>query len=76
MLESVLDEISTLGEVRRKALLEHFGSIAALRKATSEEIALIPGIGAKTAETIREALEDSRETGLAVDMSTGEILEK
>jgi excinuclease ABC subunit C len=41
MLESFLDEIPTLGEVRRKALLEHFGSVGALRKASVEEIAQI-----------------------------------
>ena len=32
MLESLLDEISQLGETRRQALLEKFGSISAIRK--------------------------------------------
>jgi excinuclease ABC subunit C len=49
MLESVLDEIPQLGQVRRNALLERFGSVAAIRKAGREEIAATPGIGSKIA---------------------------
>ena len=73
MLESVLDDIEQLGEVRRKALLTHFGSVAALRKATAEEIAHIPGIGEKIATMILEALHGSE--SLVFDAQTGEILE-
>jgi len=73
MLESVLDNIEQLGEVRRKALLTHFGSVAALRKATAEEIAHIPGIGEKIATMILEALHGSE--SLVFDAQTGEILE-
>jgi excinuclease ABC subunit C len=72
MLESLLDEIPGLGESRRTALLERFGSVAALRKATSAEIAELPGIGAKTAAAIEEALK-SAEPVLQVDAGTGEI---
>ena len=80
MLESFLDEIPTLGEVRRKALLEEFGSVGALRKATLEDISQIPGIGDKTAQLIWESIqgaldESSRSEPLAVDMATGEILD-
>ena len=56
MLESLLDEIPHLGEVRRQALLDHFGSVAALKKATNDEIAAVPGIGPKTAESIVSAI--------------------
>ena len=73
MLESVLDDIEQLGEVRRKALLTHFGSVAALRKATAEEISHIPGIGEKIATMILEALQGSE--SLVFDAQTGEILE-
>lgn len=75
MLESLLDEIPNLGEVRRQALLEHFGSIAALKKASLEEIAAVPGIGAKSAENIYRALADS-ESQFSVDTATGEIFER
>ena len=47
MLESLLDEIPLLGEVRRKALLDRFGSVGAIRKATLAQIAEVPGIGEK-----------------------------
>ena len=80
MLESFLDEIPTLGEVRRKALLEQFGSVGALRKASLEEIAQIPGIGEKTAAIIWESVskeqsESTENERFAVDMATGEILD-
>jgi excinuclease ABC subunit C len=74
MLESLLDEIPHLGEVRRQALLDHFGSVAALKKATNEEIAAVPGIGPKSAESIVSAIAGS-EVAYSVDTSTGEIIE-
>ena len=75
MLESLLDEISNLGEVRRAVLLENFGSIAALSKASLEEIAALPGIGPKSAESIVTGLANSA-SGYFVDTSTGEIIER
>ena len=71
MLESVLDEIPQLGQVRRNALLERFGSVAAIRKAGREEIAATPGIGSKIAEVIANYLDH---IGMQkVDVQTGEI---
>ena len=55
--ESVLDEFPGLGEKRKLALLQHFGSIQRLRQATAEEIAAVPGIGSKTATALKEFLE-------------------
>ena len=75
MLESLLDEIPNLGEVRRQSLLEHFGSIAALKKASIDEIAAVPGIGPRSAENIVRVLLES-ENQLSVDTATGEILER
>ncbi|MBU3692113.1 MAG: excinuclease ABC subunit UvrC [Candidatus Nanopelagicaceae bacterium] len=75
MIESLLDEIPSLGEVRRQALLDHFGSVAALKKASLEEIAQLPGIGVKTAETIINAL-TAVESQTHVDTATGEILDR
>ncbi len=75
MLESLLDEIPTLGDVRRKALLEKFGSVTALKKATLAEISTIPGIGEKTAAQIVEALQSASEAPTEIiDMQTGEII--
>jgi len=49
--ESVLDDFPGLGEVRRAALMAHFGDIDHLRTATEEQIAEVGGFGPKlTAE--------------------------
>lgn len=56
MVESVLDGVPGLGEVRRRTLLRHFGSLRKLRAATVEEIAAVPGVGPRTASAIKEAL--------------------
>ncbi|BBH67038.1 UvrABC system protein C [Actinoplanes sp. OR16] len=56
MTASALDDIAGLGEVRRKALLRHFGSLKRLAAATPEEITEVPGIGRRTAETVLAAL--------------------
>ncbi|HXT36139.1 MAG TPA: excinuclease ABC subunit UvrC, partial [Chloroflexota bacterium] len=55
-LESGLDLVPGIGPRRKKDLLRHFGSVAGIRKATLEEIAAVPGIGGKTALTIKEHL--------------------
>ncbi|MDO7869538.1 excinuclease ABC subunit UvrC [Nocardioides jiangxiensis] len=75
MVESVLDDVPGLGEVRRKVLMKHFGSLKKLRAATVEEIAVVPGIGPRTAEAIATAVAASRPAAPAVNMTTGEITE-
>ena len=87
MVESALDDVPGLGEVRRKALLRQFGSIKRLRTAGVDEIAAVPGIGRRTAEAVVTALsaptgtplEQSSEVapavGHAVNTATGELLE-
>lgn len=74
MLESLLDEIPGLGQARRSAILEVFGSIAAIRKASIAEIAAVPGVGERTAKSIFENL--AKFAGnYEVDAQTGEIIE-
>jgi excinuclease ABC subunit C len=72
MLESLLDEIPQLGESRRTALLDRFGSVTAIRKATLAELETTPGIGVTIAGIIYSHLE--KLSTPAVDMETGEIL--
>ena len=55
-IRSVLSEIPGLGDARIRALLRHFGSVAALRQANAEQIAEVPRIGPGLAETIRTRL--------------------
>ncbi len=74
MLESLLDEIPLLGEVRRRALLDRFGSVAAIRKATITEVAAIPGIGEKIAAVIIASLQgEPGSVGQTINLGTGEI---
>ena len=73
MLESILDEIPQLGSARRASLLERFGSVAAIRKATVDEIAATPGIGSKIASIIESHL--SSIATRAINIETGEIME-
>ncbi len=54
--ESVLDEFPGLGEKRKAALLQQFGSIQRLRQAGAEEIANVRGIGLKMATALKEFL--------------------
>ncbi len=89
MVESLLDDVPGLGEVRRKTLLKHFGSLKKLREAGVDDIALVPGIGPRTATAIKDALAVSKGgpagdragageaeragVGFSVNTATGEI---
>jgi excinuclease ABC subunit C len=80
MVASALDDVPGLGQTRRTALLRHFGSLAKLREATAEQIAEVPGIGAKTAAAVVAALGATAPGSAAaplpaVDPTTGEIIE-
>jgi excinuclease ABC subunit C len=76
MVESVLDGVPGLGEVRRKTLLRHFGSLKRLRGATVDDIAAVPGFGRATAEAVVAALsEEDRRPTVSVNTATGEIEE-
>ncbi|MBA2639691.1 MAG: excinuclease ABC subunit UvrC [Nocardioidaceae bacterium] len=57
MVESALDDVPGLGEVRRRALLTRFGSLKRLRAASVDDLAEVPGIGRRTAESIVLALQ-------------------
>ena len=65
-----LDEIEDLGPTRRASLLDRYGSVSAIKKATPEDIAKTPGIGERLAEAIATHLS---EKSVAIDMETGEI---
>lgn len=55
-IQSVLTEVPGLGPERIKTLLRHFGSVAALRAGSPEEIAQVRGIGPSLAATIHAHL--------------------
>jgi excinuclease ABC subunit C len=56
MTVSALDAVPGLGPARRAALLKKFGSVKALSAASAEDIASVPGIGPRLAETVAGAL--------------------
>ena len=82
MVESLLDDVPGLGEVRRKTLLKHFGSLKKLREAEVDQIALVPGIGPRTATAIKDAVakadatRKTAGTAPAVNTATGELIEE
>ncbi len=49
---SELDNIPSVGEKRKFSLLKHFGSLAAIRNATAEQLAEVKGISPATAANI------------------------
>nr|PZN91257.1 MAG: excinuclease ABC subunit C [bacterium] len=55
-LASELREIPGIGPARQKALLERFGSVRALRAATPEQIAQVPGFSEKLARQVHAFL--------------------
>jgi excinuclease ABC subunit C len=56
MTASELDTVPGLGPARRKALLDEFGSVRALRRADATAIAGVKGIGPALAEAVVTAL--------------------
>ncbi len=56
MVESVLDQIPGIGPVRRQRLLQHFDNIEALKAATVEELAAVPGLNRQAAAKVHEWL--------------------
>lgn len=73
MVESVLDGVAGLGEVRRATLRRAFPSLKKLRQASVDDIAALPGIGQVTAEAIVLALGEDVPR-LAVNTATGEFV--
>ncbi len=56
MTTSLLDELRGVGPVRKRALLEHFGSPERLVVASREELEAVPGIPGKLAREIHRQL--------------------
>jgi excinuclease ABC subunit C len=56
MTGSVLDELKGIGPVRKRALLQHFGSPERFVAATREELEMVPGVPGKVAREIHDQL--------------------
>lgn len=55
-LDSEIDQLSGLGEKRKKQLLEHFGSMDSIREASVNDIMSLEGFSKKLAESILSQL--------------------
>ena len=52
-VRSAMDDVRGIGPRRKKALLRRFGSVQAVRDATLEEIAAVPGMTRRLAERVK-----------------------
>ena len=50
---SILEELPGIGPGKRRALLKHLGSLRAVREASEEALAAVPGVSARDARSIR-----------------------
>jgi len=55
-MSSMLDRVEGVGETWRNRLLGRFGSVAGIRKASLEELMVVPGLPRETARRIHEFL--------------------
>jgi excinuclease ABC subunit C len=54
--KSPLADVPGIGPRRKQALLKHFGSVEAIRSATIDELATVPGMTRKAAEEVKSLL--------------------
>ncbi|HUW46894.1 MAG TPA: helix-hairpin-helix domain-containing protein, partial [Dehalococcoidia bacterium] len=59
VITSALDSIPGIGPRRKKALLKKFGSIEAIKEASSEELSQTEGITLALAQKVKEYLRNS-----------------
>jgi excinuclease ABC subunit C len=78
MTLSALDGVPGLGESKRKALVDHFGSVKGVKAATAAELTAAKGIGPSLASAIVAHFSGEDAAGdnvPAINMTTGEIIE-
>lgn len=52
MVKSILDEIPGVGEIRKKALMKHFGSIEAIKEADVDNLKSASGMDSRSAQAV------------------------
>jgi excinuclease ABC subunit C len=72
MVHSVLDGVSGLGAQRQQRLIEHFGSLEAVRAATLAQLAEVPGLPQSVARGLYDHLHPARSFGLEKEDLTDE----
>jgi excinuclease ABC subunit C len=56
--EAGLQEIPGIGPTRKRALLQHFGTLKAIERASEADLAQVPGVSAETARKIYDFFHD------------------
>jgi excinuclease ABC subunit C len=56
--EAGLQEIPGIGPTRKRALLQHFGTLKAIERASAADLAKVPGVSAETARKIYDFFHD------------------
>jgi len=56
--EAGLQEIAGIGPTRKRALLQHFGTLKAIERASETDLAKVPGVSAETARKIYDFFHD------------------
>jgi excinuclease ABC subunit C len=55
-VRSQLDDVRGVGPARKRALIRVFGSVKGIRQASVDELAAVPGMTRKTAESLKQSL--------------------
>jgi excinuclease ABC subunit C len=62
-MRSALDDVAGIGPVTKKALLSTLGSLAAVKRASDEELLAVPGVSARHVKALRRAFSRAPEAG-------------
>ncbi len=73
-VRSILDDIPGIGDTRRKALMRHFKTLEAVKEATVEELAEVPGMNRLAAEHVYEFFRSERDSGAVIVEEMGALM--
>ena len=60
LVKNPLDEVPGIGPARKRALLHHFGTVKAIRRAALEDLMRTPGVNAATAKAVYAFFQDGK----------------
>jgi excinuclease ABC subunit C len=60
LVKNPLDEVPGIGPARKRALLHHFGTVKAIRRAALEDLMKTPGVNAATAKAVYAFFQDGK----------------
>ena len=67
----MLDDIPTIGEVRRKALMRYFESLEQIKAATLEQLREVPGMNERSAAEVVRFFRQREKDGETEDRTKG-----